>query len=293
MLNIVIREDLRDRVLLSDIAQVEILHEDPMAQVRVKGIPCIAMNIQRRIGSNLLEIMDELKSVVQDLNSDVLSKRGLELQQVYDSSIYVRGALRGVTQNLLIGAVLAVIVLLLILRSGRPTLIISIAIPISAVGTFVGMYALGRTLNVVSMAGLTFAVGMLVDNSIVVLEAIFRRIQNGEAPVSASIQGTREVWGAILASTLTTVVVFVPLLFMNAEVAQLFQDIAIAISCAVVLSLFVSVIVIPTLCAKILRSDTGFQVSHKRTFSGFIGLVEKICREKFWRYSVIVSMTTG
>ena len=293
MAGIVVREDLRDRVLLSDIAKVEIMHEEPMAQVRVKGIPCIAMNIQRRVGSNLLDIMDELKVVVEELNSEVLNKRGLELQQVYDSSIYVRGALKGVTQNLFIGALLAIIVLLLILRSGRPTLIISMAIPISAIGTFVGMFVLGRTLNVVSMAGLTFAVGMLVDNSIVVLEAIFRRIQEGESAVSASIQGTREVWGAILASTLTTVVVFVPLLFMNAEVAQLFQDIAIAISCAVVLSLFVSVLVIPTLCARLLNFKIGAKDAEDTKAIKIVDAVEEICRRKFLRYFVIVFMTTA
>lgn len=291
MERIVVREDLRNRVLLSDIARVEILHEDPRAQVRVKGIPCIAMNVQRRTGSNLLDIMDELKVVVKDLNENVLHKRGLQLEQVYDSSIYVRGALKGVTRNLFLGALLATFILLMILRSARPTLIISIAIPVSAIGTFAGMFLLGRTLNVVSLAGLTFAVGMLVDNSIVVLEAIFRRIQEGEPVLKASIEGTREVWGAILASTLTTVVVFIPLIFMNAEVAQLFQDIAIAISCAVVLSLFVSVMVIPTLCSKMLKARPGEDKQTAGIVAWLVSFVERICRIPFLRYGVILSLT--
>ncbi|MBT3784884.1 efflux RND transporter permease subunit, partial [bacterium] len=291
MENLIIREDLRDRVRLGDIAKIEILHEDPQAQVRVKGTPCIAINVQRRTGSNLLDIMDELKVVVQDLNENLLARRGLRLEQAYDSSLYVRSSLKGVTRNLLLGASLAIMVLLLILRAARPTLIISLAIPISAVGTFVGMFLLGRTLNVVSLAGLTFAVGMLVDNSIVVLEAIFRRVQEGESIHRAAIDGTREVWGAILASTLTTVVVFVPLLFLDAEVAQLFQDIALAISCAVVLSLLVSVLVIPTLCTNLMRAPSREAANSNWFADELQRLVSKICLNRSLRLGVIVTLT--
>ncbi|MCA9759880.1 MAG: efflux RND transporter permease subunit, partial [Candidatus Eisenbacteria bacterium] len=186
---------------------------------------------------------------VKELNAGVLEPAGLELIVAYDTSIYIRDALGLVQNNLAVGGLLAVLVLLLFVRAVAPTIIISVAIPVSAVGTFLAMFLLGRNINVVSLAGLSFAIGMLVDNSIVVLENIFRHAQEGEDEVTASSRGTTEVWGAVLASTLTTVAVFLPLLFMQAEIAQLLRDIALAICCAVILSFGVSVLVIPCLAA--------------------------------------------
>jgi len=252
--NMVLREELMNRVFLKDIAKVEMGLEEPSERVRYKGIPSVAINAQRRVGSNVLEVMDGLKKAMASLNSNQLKERGLKLVQAYDSTLYIKTSLTLVEQNLILGSLLAIIVLFLFLRNFRPTMIISIAIPISAVGTFLGMYALGRNINVVSLAGISFAVGMLVDNSIVVLESIYTQIQKGSSPRQAAVNGTLEVWGAIFASTTTTVAVFLPLLFMDSEIAQLFKDIALAISCAVSLSLLVSVLVIPTLAAYTLKS---------------------------------------
>ena len=142
--------------------------------------------------------------------------------------------------------------LLVFLRSRSSTLVIAIAIPISIIGTFLMMNWFGRTLNVISLAGMAFAVGMVVDNSIVVLENIYRHRQMGKSRFQAAHDGATEVWGAVLASTLTTIAVFLPVLFVQEEAGQLFRDIAIAISCAVGLSLIVAITVIPSLSAKIL-----------------------------------------
>jgi hydrophobic/amphiphilic exporter-1 (mainly G- bacteria), HAE1 family len=150
-----------------------------------------------------------------------------------------------------------VIILLLFLRSFTSTLIIAVAIPVSVIGTFLMMNLFGRTLNVVSLAGMAFAVGMVVDNSIVVLENIYRHSQMGKTRFQAALDGSNEVWGAVLASTLTTIAVFIPVVFVQQEAGQLFRDIAIAISCAVGLSLVVSVTVIPSLSAKILNAAEG------------------------------------
>src|SRR5690606_6515831 len=133
----------------------------------------------------------------------------------------------------------------------RGALVVGLAIPISIVGTFLLLRLMGRSLNVISLAGLAFAVGMLVDNAVVVLENIFRRHEMGEDPVEASDRGTREVWGAVVASTLTKNAVFLPVLFVEATAGQLFRDIALAISCAVGLSLVVSFTVIPTAAARL------------------------------------------
>jgi HAE1 family hydrophobic/amphiphilic exporter-1 len=145
-----------------------------------------------------------------------------------------------------------VTVLLLFLRNIAGTIVVSAAIPVSVVGTFLFMTLAGRNINVVSLAGLSFAVGMVVDNSIVVFENIFRHREMGKGRIRAAYEGTTEVWGAVLASTLTTVAVFLPIVFVEEEAGQLFRDIAIAISSAVVLSLLISITGIPTLCALIL-----------------------------------------
>ena len=164
------------------------------------------------------------------------------------------------------------------------------------------MYWLGRTLNVVSLAGLAFAVGMVVDNSIVVLENIYRHLQLGKSRFSAAFDATREVWGAVLASTLTTVAVFLPIAFMEEEVGQLFGDIAIAITCAVALSLIVSITVIPSLSAKILRagnrkSDASTRskgIHPGRAFARLVvSIVTRINRSTLARLAVIIVLTAG
>ncbi|MEM6749855.1 MAG: efflux RND transporter permease subunit [Planctomycetota bacterium] len=153
--------------------------------------------------------------------------------------------------------VLMALVMLAVLVIARPTLVVALAIPISIVGTFVVMAVLGRNINVISLAGLAFAVGMVVDNAIVVLENIDRHLMMGKRPARAAYDAGKEVWGAILASTLTTVVVFVPVILMQDEAGQLFRDIAIAISAAVILSLVVSITVIPAASSKLLRGGRG------------------------------------
>ncbi|MEM1098382.1 MAG: efflux RND transporter permease subunit [Planctomycetota bacterium] len=152
-----------------------------------------------------------------------------------------------------ITATLLVIAVGVVLWIARPTLVIAAAIPISVIGTFVVLIAFGRNLNVISLAGLAFAVGMVVDNAIVVLENIDRHTNMGKPPAKAAYDGAREVWGAVLASTLTTLAVFVPVLTIQEEAGQLFRDIALAICAAVSLSLIVSITVIPSLSARILR----------------------------------------
>jgi len=159
-----------------------------------------------------------------------------------------------VSNNSWLGGSLAALVLLAFLRSPRATLIISIAIPVSVIGSFVAMAALGRSINVISLAGLAFAVGMVVDAAIVVLENIYRLREQGMPAARAAFEGARQVWGAIMVSALTTVMVFVPILVMQMEAGQVFRDIAVAISVSVVLSLLVAVTLIPALCAKLFRS---------------------------------------
>jgi HAE1 family hydrophobic/amphiphilic exporter-1 len=239
-------------VTVGDVARVILGHEEPEVVVRHEGIPTIVMNAVRETGSNVLVVMKQVKEALAELNNGLLKDRRLEFIQAYDETNYIYSAIRLVKQNIYVGGTLAVIVLLVFLRNFASTLIISLAIPISVVGTFLVMTLFGRNINVVSLAGMSFAIGMVVDNSIVVFENIFRHREMGKTRVKAAYEGTVEVWGAVLASTLTTIAVFLPILFVQEEAGQLFRDIAIAISSSVGLSLLVSMTVIPTLSSKIL-----------------------------------------
>ena len=240
------------RVTLGDIATVAYRYKEPVARIRQLGEPALAVNAVRQTGANVIETMDGVRDAVAELNATAIPQAGLIFEQVYDETVYINSAIDLVQQNIYVGGVLAALILLLFLRSFSATLIVSIAIPVSVVGSFVAMALLGRSINVISLAGLAFAVGMVVDAAIVVLENIYRLRQNGYGRLQAAYYGARQVWGAVLVSALTTVLVFVPILVMELEAGQLFRDIAVAISVAVVLSLLVASTVIPALASRIL-----------------------------------------
>ncbi|MGI9500443.1 MAG: efflux RND transporter permease subunit, partial [Geminicoccaceae bacterium] len=240
------------RVTVADIAEVNFAHKKPTAKIRLLGEDALAFNAKRETGANVIETMDGIAEAVEELNQTQVPGQGLILKQVYDETVYIKSSVNLVKQNIYIGGTLAALVLLLFLRSWRATLIVSLAIPVSVVGSFVAMAALGRSINVISLAGLAFAVGMVVDAAIVVLENIYRLREAGKPARVAAYEGTRQVWGAVLVSALTTVMVFIPILIMELEVGQLFRDIAVAISVSVLLSLLVSVTVLPALANRLL-----------------------------------------
>jgi len=245
-------------IRVRDVATVELTLEKKRSFVRSRGEDALALPVYRETGSNVVQVMEALKKRMADVNRDILPTLAphgiaLELRQVYDETVYIYDALKLVLNNLWIGGALAIAVLLLFLHKTRPTGIVGLTIPVSVVGTFVAMTAAGRNLNVISLAGLAFAVGMVVDNAIVVLENIDRHLHMGKKPREAAYAGAMEVWGAIVASTLTTLAVFIPVLTIEEEAGQLFRDIALAICAAVSLSLIVSVTVIPSASARWLR----------------------------------------
>jgi HAE1 family hydrophobic/amphiphilic exporter-1 len=240
------------RVMVGDIADVAYHYKEPTARIRLLGEPALAVNAVRETGANVIQTMEGIREAVEELNLTAIPQARLTFQQVYDETIYIDSAIELVQQNIYVGGVLAALILLLFLRSFPATLIISIAIPVSVVGSFVAMALLGRSINVISLAGLAFAVGMVVDAAIVVLENIYRLRQKGYGRLEAAYFGARQVWGAVFVSAATTVLVFVPILVMELEAGQLFRDIAVAISVSVVLSLLVASTVIPSLASRIL-----------------------------------------
>ena len=252
---VVVRSADGTRVTVGEIARTRLGYVRTVAAVRQKGRPAIAVNAQRETGANVLEVMDGIRRTIRELNEGPLAREGLHLTQVYDETNYIDSAISLVRSNIIIGGTLAVAVLFIFLRSISSVAIIATSIPISIVGTFLAMWLLGRNINVISLAGMSFAVGMVIDNAIVALENIFRHQQMGKTRVRAALDGASEVWGALLASTLTTVAIFLPIVFVQDEAGQLFRDIAIAVSCSVVLSLIVAISVIPSLANKILGGD--------------------------------------
>ena len=251
------------RVTVGDVATVKFAHKEPTAQIRFLGDTAIAVNAVRQTGANVIETMQGIRDAIDELNESALPDAGLYLTQVYDETVYINSSIDLVQQNIYVGGTLAALILLIFLRSVRATLVISLAIPVSIIGAFVAMAALGRSLNVISLAGIAFAVGMVVDAAIVVLENIYRLREKGYSRTEAALVGTSQVWGAVLVSALTTVMVFVPILVMKLEVGQLFRDIAVALSMAVLLSLVVSITVIPALARRLLgdpRPESGVRV---------------------------------
>ena len=264
--NIVLRRDNNGPVYISDVAEVVIDYKDMTDWVRARGVKMPFFNFQLTRGANLLEAMNALKAEMAELNKpggmleQHARKLGIngtfELVLTWDSSTYVENAIELVQSNIVVGGMLAVFTLLLFLRSLRTIGVIAIAIPISVIASVVVLVALGRSINIVSLAGMAFAVGMVVDNAIVVIENIFRHLEMGKRPLKASVDGTQEVAGAVFASTMTTLVVFIPILTISDSAGQLFRDISLAIMAAVFISFIVSILVIPVAGSYFLRMRT-------------------------------------
>ncbi|MEJ2270602.1 MAG: efflux RND transporter permease subunit [Desulfobulbaceae bacterium] len=211
--NVVLVSTGEKRVTVADVAEIKRGYSKRESTVIHNSKGGMAVGVKPEPGTNILAMTERVEEVVKWLNAEKLAPQNISLEWVYDQRRYINAAIDLIKQNILIGGMLAVIVLLIFLRSIRSTLVVATSIPISIIGTFIFMKAMGRNLNVVSLAGIAFAVGMLVDNAIVVIENIDRHRKMGKSPFQASYDGTREVWGAIIASSLTTIAVFLPVVF--------------------------------------------------------------------------------
>ncbi len=240
-------------VRLGDVAAVDRRLVDQTVVLTEAGGPAIAMFITPEEGINIIEVMADVRAAVGELREGPLAREGLLMEQVYDETEYIGLSIAALRNNLLLGIALAVGILWWFLRRFQATLVIATAIPISLFFSFLALNVGGRTLNVVSLAALAFAMGLVLDASIVVLENIVRLRESGERSSAASLTGPQQVWGALVASTATTVAIFVPILFLRDFSAQLFADLAFAISVAVVVSLFIAIGVVPAAAHSWLR----------------------------------------
>jgi hydrophobic/amphiphilic exporter-1 (mainly G- bacteria), HAE1 family len=243
-------------VYVRDIATVRFGLKERDRSIRQFGDPTVGFGVVRRTGANTVEVMRGVKKELAYLNA-IYADKGIQFEQVYDETDYIYDAVGLVTENVYEAALLTVVVLLFFLRSISSILVIGLSIPISVVTTFIVLNALGRSLNIVMLAGLAFAVGNVVDNSIVVLENIFRHREMGKSRTQAALDGASEVWSAILASTLTNLAVFLPIILMKDEVGQLFRDIAIATSISTALSLGCALTIVPMMASRVLQTGTA------------------------------------
>ncbi len=238
-------------VYLRDLARVELTHAELRSHTRFGGETGLMVSIKKQRGTNVVEVERAVTATAERLQTSVLPAAGLHMFLMHSDVSYVRQAVGVVRQNLISGALLALLALYLFLRRPAPTLIGALGLPVATLAAFIGLLWAGRTINVVSLAGVALAIGMTLDNNIVVLENIHRHRAAGRRGLEAVLAGTREVWGAVLASTATTVIVLLPLLLVRQEAGQLYSDIAVAIAAAIVASLLVALTLVPVAEARL------------------------------------------
>jgi multidrug efflux pump subunit AcrB len=240
---------------LGDVATVQLDHFELANHSYTNGEPNIQLALIRKTGSNVIAIKEAVVPVVDQVNRDILNPAGLRMILTNDDVRYVEDSVRNVWTNMLIGAALAAAVLYGFLRCGSSTLIGMCGMPVGTVAGFIGLLLLDRTINVISLAGVAFAIGMTIDNTIVVLESIQQERQKGKARFLAALDGTRNVGAAVFSGTMTTVLVFLPLLFVKEEAGQLFSDIGIAISASILVSMLAAVTLVPVAWANLPERD--------------------------------------
>lgn len=239
-------------IYLRDVGRAEIGAKDVRAMVRYNGKPAIGLGIVKQSKANTLDVAHGVKAQVVDLKKRLPA--GMSLEPAYDSSLFIERSIAEVQESLIVAGVLVVFVIFLFLKNLRSALIPAVSIPVSIIGTFTFMYAMDFTINTFTLLALTLSIGLVVDDTIVVLENISRHIDLGKHPFKAAIEGTREIGFAILATTVSLVAVFVPIGFMRGTTGKLFYEFALSVAVAIIISGFVSLSLAPMMCSKFLKS---------------------------------------
>ena len=278
-------------VRLRDVAVIEERMVDRKSFVITRGERAMAVNAHREIGVNVLDVMNGIKQAAEELREGPLERANLSFEQVYDETVYIDRSIEMLRNNLALGIALAVGILWWFLRKFRATLMVAMAIPGSVLAAFLVLDMADRTLNVISLAGLAFAVGMTLDAAIVVLENIVRLREKGMSADEAAQEGPTQVWGALLASTATTVAIFLPIVFLEDEAGQLFADLALTISVAVVASFIMALTVIPTAAASWLR-HAKVEDRHANWWRGITGAIMRLTDTPMRRALWIVILVT-
>lgn len=259
-------------IRVADVATVTDTFKKVDSIVKVNDEEALVLSIQKQSDGNTVAVADGVHEAIEELNETL--PEGVQLSTILDTSTFIRASINSVISNMVIGGAVALAVLLLFLRSIRTTLVIGLSIPIAVISTFTLMYFTGETLNILSMGGLALGIGMMVDNSIVILENVFRYRQQGASTIEAAKKGASELASAIIASTLTTLVVFLPIVFVEGIASDLFTPLAMTVSFSLIASLVVALTLVPMLSSKLLTSEKITESSNKGWFNRLFAKVE-------------------
>jgi len=267
-----------------DVRTVQYVNANEREYSKINGNNAISVTIQKSASFATTDVTNEVLSVIGTISE----ADETEFTVLLDQGEYIEQATGSVSENLLIGAVLAVLVLIVFLRSARATLIVALAIPISLLFAIILIYLTGITLNIVSLGGLALGIGMLVDNSIVVMENIFRLKKEGKTNREAAIEGTRQVGGAIMASTITTIAVFVPIIFIEGFIKEIFMQMALTITFSLIASLFTALTLVPAISSKILKENSQTKQGEDKGINKVKEVYEKIFNVAFKFKSIVL-----
>jgi len=276
-------------VYLHDIAQVSVVNKDPKTIVTLNGKRCIGLSIYKEPHYNTVKAIEQLNNSFESITKAL---PGYKFTEVKNQGSFINNAIGEVKSSALLGMFLAVVVLFVFLRRINTTMVISIAIPISIVATFTLMYFRGLTLNVMTLGGLALGAGMLVDNAIIVMENIYRHMEKGKSVIRSAIDGTSEVGGAIASSTITTVVVFLPIVYLQGASGELFKDQAWTVSFSLLSSLIVAVLVIPVLVTKIFGEKEKRKPVKTVQFNWYPRILDKVLNYR-WLVIIISALLVG
>lgn len=241
-------------VKLGDVARVEIGSEEERIMFRGNKEAMIGLGVSKQSTANTLEVARAVNALVDKINPTLPA--GMSIKRSYDSSVFIEASIKEVYQTLFTAMVLVIIVIYLFLGSVRAMLIPAITVPVSLLGTFIVLYALGYTINLLTLLAMILAIGMVVDDAIVMLENIHRRIEEGDSPLKAAFLGAREVAFAVIATTLVLVAVFMPITFLEGDLGKLFKEFAVTMSAAVLFSSLVALTLTPMMCSKLLKPSS-------------------------------------
>ncbi|MCC5911811.1 MAG: efflux RND transporter permease subunit [Clostridiaceae bacterium] len=283
-------------IRLKDVAEVNVVQKEIESLSRTNGQDGIGIQIQKQSGTNTVQVANAINNEVEKIRGEYPE---FELITIFDQSEYIQDAIKNVAKNALIGGILAILILYVFLRNIASTFIIATALPISIIATFVLLYFNGITLNMMTLGGLALGVGMLVDNAIVVLENIYRYRAEGYSGKEAAIEGAKEVSMAVSASTLTTIAVFMPIVFVGGITSILFGEFAMTVTLSLVASLVVAITLIPMLCSKILKVEITGSTSKvgtpkkKRLFTGLYEAFDRGFEKLEKAYKKVLSWGLG
>jgi len=279
-------------VMLKDVATVSWSLKDQENAVLLNGKPCVGLSIYKEMRYNTVKAVEDLKDALAEMQ---LALPGFTFTVVEDQGNYISSAIGEVRDSLIFGILLAVFVLFLFLRRIGPTAIVSLAIPVSIIATFVLMYFNGLTLNIMTLGGLALGAGMLVDNAIVVLENIFRHHEQGADAGDAAVLGTSQVGGAIIASTLTTIVVFIPIVYLRGASGELFKEQAFTVAFSLLASLVVAILIIPMLYSRMYRKKSPFAGRKRESvqFTWYGKLLDKLLNYRVWVFLATLLLMVG